>query len=381
MQRLILQLREACSSDNLVADWWLFDDQQLASQGCATSVTQMTEAWHSLNEAHPALGASASEVVLLAPAHRVHMRQLSISKVQRRHLHKVLPYLLEPFVGQNVDDMHCISGPVTDAKVWCCAVAHEHLQAWQCWLAPFTETDVYLLALPSVLQGSSTDAVFELLGAAFQYQQEQWCWLPATLSPTQAATVLDIHKLNAHFAQSQSWQRNNLLQGRYLRLTKRTAAQRSWKWAAILSILAVSAYSLNSYVTTQALNQQAGNVEDAANQAFLQLVPEEGRVVNLPRQMQARLQQREVNSPDQDSSAYQVLAMLGALAPVPVEGMGLQSLSWQSPGYRFEWRAQSRSDLERIQQTLQAQGAQIELQQTVRQDQAYLGVFQAQEEW
>lgn len=371
MQRLMLQLRETTSSDHLLASWWFFDGQQLANQGNATSPEDMASTWLSLKEQ----ATSTIEVVLFAPAHRVHMRHLSVTKAQRRYLGRVLPYLMEPYLGQSVDDMHFVSAPAQAETVWAFAVSHAQMVSWQTWSALFGDYRVSLLALPSVLSTSSTEAISELLGECFQYQQGQWCWLPKSLAPQQVASVQDSISINQVLMQSKAWQKSNLLQGRYQARVKRSSSSHPWALAAALSLFAFSSYSLNTYLDTQSLNQQAKQLESSANQAFLQLVPEEGRVVNLSRQMAARLQQVSKAPSQQYASAYEVLALLDSVTGDSAKEQGLQSIAWREQSYRFEWRASSRSELERIQQALSNKG--IELEQTVRQEQGYLGVFRA----
>ncbi len=377
MQRLIVQLRETTSCDHLVADWWFFDGLQLTSQGNAISPEQMATTWqHLQQQAAFAKQGRLVEVVLFAPAHRVHMRLLNVSKGQGRHLNRVLPYLMEPFLGQSVDEMHFVAAPAQDEKVWAFAVAHSHMLAWQIWSAVFTDYRVSLFALPCLLSTTATEKVTELLGECFQFQCEQWCWLPKNLMPQQATSVLDGISVNQILNQSKTWARFNLLQARYQVRCQRNTTLQPWRWAAVLSLLAFSTYSLNTYLDTQSLNQQAQYWETTANQAFLKLLPEEGRVVNLTRQMAARLQHVREVSAEQVASAYEVLTMLDSVRDDTAKTQGLQSIAWQPQSYRFEWRANSRTELERIQQILSSKG--VELEQMVRQEQGYLGVFRAQ---
>lgn len=371
MQRLILQLREIASCDDLVADWWLFSDQDMINQGSACSIEEMHTYW----EGQTRQSASEVEVIVLAPAHRVHMRELFVTRAQRRHLTKVLPYLMEPYLGQNPDEMHFVSTPVQNEKTWCFAASHQHMLAWQAWCAIFDARRLYLLAMPCVLALKPADGTSEVLGECFEFHQEQWCWLPKALPSRSVVSLLDIIGVNQMFCSSQTWQRMNLLRGHYQVASKGVSNTRPWALVAVLSILAFSTYSLHTYLATQSLNQQAQVIESQSNQAFLTLVPEEGRVVNLSRQLSARLQQVNTITEVPNTSAYEVLALLDEVRQALKDAQELRSVTWQPQGYRFEWHASSRITLERIQHYLVTKGVRAELEQTIKQDQGYLGVY------
>jgi general secretion pathway protein L len=129
----------------------------------------------------------------------------------------------------------------------------------------------------------------------------------------------------------------------------------------------------------QTLEQETAQLEAQAAQLFLQLAPEEGRVVNLSRQLQGRLQQV---SSDQSStravSPYHLLAHLGQALQKVTGATVLEQVSLRDQVYRIAIQAPQREQLDQLQQTLASPQWQVQLEQVVRVEDQYRGSFRLQ---
>ena len=370
MQRLILQLQETHSYDQLKCCWWLFDNQTLLNQGFFTSPEDIAKFDFS---------SFTGEVVVFVPAQRVHMRRLALSKTQYRYRNKVVPHLMEPHLGQNIEMIHFTTSLASKESAWCYATEENVMAIWLEWVNHIVSRQVYLLALPSVLKPFPEDSLFDVLGQTFQYTEQQWCWLPKNMAKQQAIKLLTIEEINHILEQSKDWRRDNLLQGKFDVNHQQAVKHYSWVGVICLVVLAFSVHSINVFLETQSLSRQAVNVENIAKQAFLELVPEEEKVIHLERQVSARLKSNEKAEPEM-MTAYEVLAMLDSVREQTNETLGLQGITWQPKEYRFEWLTSPISNFERIQQAFEREGLSVELEQTIKQDETYLGVFRSTQE-
>ncbi|WP_156489022.1 type II secretion system protein GspL [Marinomonas gallaica] len=378
MQRLMIQLREThLGHGHWVYDWWCFDDQKMIQQGMVESNTEMAALYQEMASKHSDL-----RVFFFPPHHRFHVRKLAVTKHQRRHMDKVLPYLMEPYLAQPIESLAFFWVPDSPNQIWAMTMDKSLLADWQADLQSISRTTGVILPLQFVVSHQTQNGAAEVLGERFEVSQDQLCWLPEELSathpPTTISQVYDLDSLNEALAQETQWKRWRIGEIKEITEGVKITAPR-WQWAAGLVVVALAAQWLNSELATQEINSQALEVEQASNELFLSLVPSAGRVVNLSRQLDARLQQASQQQ-DQSThwSAYELLGKLGDLQKTLNIESGLQQVTLRQQVYRFEWLAASRTELERIQTFLVQQNVSIELVQWARQGEQYLGVYRVQ---
>ncbi|MCO4786715.1 MAG: hypothetical protein KC467_12405 [Marinomonas atlantica] len=378
MQRLMIQLREThLGHGHWMYDWWCFDDQKMIQQGMVESNTEMAALYQEMASKHSDLG-----VFFFPPYHRFHVRKLAVTKHQRRHMDKVLPYLMEPYLAQPIESLAFFWVSDSPNQIWAVTMDKSLLVDWQAELHSIGNTRAVILPLQFLLAHQAQNGVAEVLGEHFDVSQDQLCWLPEELSETHTSAtisqVYDLTSINEALAQETQWKRWCIGETEEITEGAKITASR-WQWAAGLVVVALAAQWLNSELATQEINAQALEVEQASNELFLSLAPDAGRVVNLSRQLDARLLQasQQQNQPAQ-WSAYELLGKLGGLQKTLNIESGLQQVSLRQQVYRFEWLAASRTELERIQTFLVQQNVSIELVQWARQGEQYLGVYRVQ---
>ena len=131
--------------------------------------------------------------------------------------------------------------------------------------------------------------------------------------------------------------------------------------------------------STKALGLQEQDVRQQANALFLELVPSEGRVVNLSRQLRGLLQQNPATTTStKTDSAYDVLAKIDQ-AREQVKGLHrLTRLDFFDQTYRLDWQAEKRETLDAIQSALEKSALSVQMEQVVRQEQGYRAALKIQ---
>ncbi len=372
MFRLVLQLNELAQSDYSY-DWWLFLGTELSEQGTCASQEDFLQ---SLERLIPDVS-KRSELIVLPPSHRIHYRLLEVPKQQLRHIHRLTPYLMEPFIGEALETMHFVARREKNSGVFVAGVSAELMEHWQDisqsaqFISSFVLPPQYFVAL-------ETSQQVALEGDLMAVSHMQICHVPEVLRTSQEdvkqISVVDIVAL---LNKDSQWRQASLLQGAFSNAPALGKGVARWAWVAGLCIIALLVQTVFNYQQADALNQEAYQVEQAGAQAFLKLAPEEGRVVNLNRQIQARLN-GQMRSPEVQRTPYEFLVALEEASAQLTLGNGLQQVSYRDGGYRFEWIVANRSQLERLQNQLREAGFQAQLAQVIRSDQSYRGIFVVQ---
>lgn len=379
VQRLMIQLREtALGHGHWAYDWWCVGGQKTIRQGVAESREEIVALCQQLvDESH-----GDFSVFVFPPPHRFHIRKLIVTKHQRRHMDKVLPYLMEPYLAQPIESIAFSWIADNSNQVWAMAVDKGMLEDWQAELQGIGVDKAVILPIQFVLTSQAQNGVAEILGEQFEMNNNQLCWLPKALASTYASTaigqVYDFASIDAALTQEIRWRAWCFRDAKELSKGVKGSTYR-WLIAAGAVSLALGAQWVNNYLATQALNGQASVIEQASEQLFLSLVPTEGRIVNLSRQLDAQLLQvTQQNNAPRKWSAYELLGKLGEVQKALTIEAGLQQVSLRQDVYRFEWLAPSRDELDRIQRYLEQQNIPVELVQWVRQGEQYLGVYRVQ---
>lgn len=316
------------------------------------------------------------EVVLIPPAHRVHFRHLEVSKQQKKHLRQMAPFLMETFVAQPLEEMHFTT---YSGKSSCivAAQAKRELEYWRSILSGVVATRVVILPAQCFAQDVKEGEFVGVLGDLFTLVDGQICVLPqALLTTQQALRERSVEDVNKALLADVSLRQLNLLQGEFAPSSRLGERARSWSLVATLAMCALLVQVASMHWQARQLNLQAQDIEQQAAALYLRLVPEEGRVINLARQLQSHLNRTaEANAEPVPSTPYEMLAELDQVKRQLALKDGPQQVAYRDRVYRFEWLASSRDQLEALRKQLAQSGHKVQLDQVVRADTLYRGVF------
>jgi len=350
-----------------------------------------------------------SRVVALAPASDCLFTSVTVSARQLKQAGNALAYLLEEQVGEDVEALHLVQGPQQpDDFVPLLVVAEDRLDQWVAtlrstgwalealvpdlmllplstgfdrrWSLAFVSGQVWLRTAPYQGAAIESDALRVLLDAALAESGEESLTLVVTgAGPAEQKTLADwvaahhllgqeIHvelvpetstdlaSLLAH-QDVVAWSRHpfNLLQGAYAERGTRGLPP-AWRWAAMFVLAAFLVQLGNDWTRYFYYHSRAQKTQTAAVQLYKQLFPDEHRIVNLRKQMDAHLQGNAGGSP-----------MLQVLTQVAqgMQGGGLQTQSMEFDGenhvLNLDVDAQNIGQLETLKQKLESQGLSAEL--------------------
>ncbi|TPE50295.1 hypothetical protein FJM67_10630 [Maribrevibacterium harenarium] len=373
LAQLLIQTQEQPDGQLLGRAWRMQDGVAQPVVGNWSAASQLALILRNLTDR------GSLEVMLFAPAHRCHVRQIPLQKGQAAHLQNVVPFLMETHVGQPVDELHWVSEATKDKQqAWVVATAHSHMAQWLAFLQEIGAQGALLLPAQALLLEETEATSITLLDMPMQHFQGQWLALP-TLSQAENGVCWDENQVAQRLASNKHWRRFNLLTGQYSQRQAWLERLSEWRGVAAVALLALGfAYGWQAQ-QIQALERETAQLEAQASRLFLQLAPEAGRVVNLSRQLQGRLQQvSNSHSPNQDVSPYHLLAHLGQALQKVTGATLLEQVSLRDQVYRIVIQAPQREQLEQLQQVLTSPQWQVQLEQVVRVEAQYRGSFRLQ---
>ena len=372
MYRLVLQLKESeTAQHNYTYHWWLFQQAALFEQGVASTL----EAVQNLMDVKVPETTQRAELILVPPSHRIHYRFLNVPKQQLRHINRLTPFLMEPYLADTIEATHFVARKEKGATVTVAGVSHELVQQWRNVGTALQWGTNYILPPQYFLPFKDNEAL-SLEADLMTVSDQQVCCVPQSLQQNNLSNkILYMEEAIQYLASDARWRQLSLLQGPYSATSAISKRCRSWSWIAGLAVVAILLHSWINYDAAQEFDAEASKVQDAAAQVFLRLVPDEGRVVNLSRQLQARLNGQGAQSPADQKTPYEFLAALDAARIQLGLVDGLQQVSYRDDVYRFEWRVSNRSQLEQLRTHLVERGFSAQLEQVIRSGQEYRGVF------
>lgn len=350
-----------------------------------------------------------SRVVAFAPVSECLLTSITISPRQLKQAGNALAYLLEEQVGEEVEGLHLVQGTQqADDVVPLLLVASDRLDEWlgvlrstgwaleaivpdlmllplsagfdRRWSIGFVGGQVWLRTAPFQGAGIETESLEALLDAALAEGGEE----PLTLVVA-GASAGELERLHAWARQQglralevsieqttvlsadlaglmaqqepTAWNRHpfNLLQGAYAERGSRGLPP-AWRWAAVFVLVAFLVQLSNDWTRYFYYHSRASKTQAAAVQLYKQLFPDEHRIVNLRKQMDAHVQGNTSGSP-----------MLQVLTQVAdsVHGTGLEAQSVEFDGenhvLNLDVDAQKLDQLETLKQKLESQGLSTEL--------------------
>ncbi|TBR44258.1 hypothetical protein CBF23_002740 [Marinomonas agarivorans] len=361
-------------------------------------------------------GFDYDDVVFFPPEHRIQTRQLVLTKGQHRHIDKIAPYLLEEFFAQPPEELHLTLLNKGKQSVWVSAVAKTHMDAWLSalhlmgWqsptilpvasLLPFwpeQEDDTALLFVAPTEgyllkdEGCVTYVPQELapqLPKRERYQvcsaQEQFDALPLTgekLALTQWSTHNPDESALVALAKvidnSKPALAGNLCHGAYQQKTSKKNNHSAWWWVAALFCFCVGAEIFLTIKNTSALNQQAEQITTISREEFLKLVPDEGRVFHLQRQIQSRIQRaKQGQSQNNAVNIYEIMATIdqvrNQLNQQVNGGHRIIRFDFASNTVRLDWQAQERETLDQLRTSLQKSSLNALMEQVAKRGEGYV---------
>ncbi|MEN9430103.1 MAG: hypothetical protein RJA86_962 [Pseudomonadota bacterium] len=341
-------------------------------------------------EAIMATGAANMRVTLLVPTTSCVMAVVNVTKQQLKQIDSQnVAYLLEDQTLTPVEQLHCLYAPMSDTQALVVAIHQQHMQSL---IEPFKNTACELVAavpdiflLPHNPQGWSlmvdgsdcwlrmnalfgmrleADSALAVLNSAWHEQpptqvkiygeipNELNTWLTAKGA---ALTVEQLPSLNwaQEFSHMTAKHPFNFLQGKFAVKTK-SSLSGYWRYAAIFVGITFAVQLAYDATRIFQYNRVVKTTKAESVKLYQTLFPDERRVVNLRRQIESHLSERQ--------SAGQ-----GFVSVATKVGEVLNSGSWQTQrldfdnnGLLLEVDALSLSDLEQLRQQLTNQGLTTE---------------------
>lgn len=373
MHKLIIQLQEQkADSSAYVFRWWLLHQQRVVEQGEADSQ-------QSLNEIVTQCVPEASmrgELICIPPSSRVHYRYLEVPKQQRKHLAQLTPFLMESHIGQPLEDVHFVACKGRQT-VRVAGVDKALLSYWQSILSSLSFASIAIVP-PQYLVAPDSDVPIDFYGDVMMLSDQQVCHIPVGFQRADGSNhISSIEEWISHLSDTTQWRSLNLLQGEFAAPSGLGKHIASWAVIAGLVMLAMLVHVVSLHWQAHDIAAQSERIEQQTAKAFLELVPDEGRVVNLSRQLQARLRQSSDDISQEDMTPYEFLAKLDQVKSSLGLTQGLTQVSYRDGVYRFEWRAEQRIQLDQLIDQLSDANVDAQLEQVVREEQGFRGVYSA----
>ncbi|MGH8285765.1 MAG: type II secretion system protein GspL, partial [Steroidobacteraceae bacterium] len=165
----------------------------------------------------------------------------------------------------------------------------------------------------------------------------------------------------------------NLLQGTYAPTSSFATGWRAWRVPAILAVCLLGLHIVGKAVELGTLKQAERGIDTSIDDAFRDAMPGEQNTVDAKRRMEQRLAALRG-----DGGALGLLPALGALAQARanVPGTTIGTLSYRDGALDLRMSAPSAESLDRLSQTLRAEGWQADLTSGNATDAGYEGRLQ-----
>ncbi len=344
------------------------------------------------------LGDESCQLVFLAPAADILVREIGFSERERKHVLKTVPYLLEESVIGDVDELHIITDKPASNTVQVAAVEQDKMAEW---LNLFEQAGLGLSqCLPEqlVLTPSQSWSLFyydhqylfrdaegklhaideSTIDLAMHIATEQFAALPTSIS------VLAINQLDADRALAELpdplkhlvalsvkpfsmlafeglsgasvW---NLLQGRFAHTAKWSAIWRQWQAVVIVLGIALVVHvgvSVSQYQTLDGLNLSLRQDIETVHRSIFP----KGQIVDPRRQMENELKRLQGGGGG-EGFVYQLVKVGGVMAGA--EGLELNSITYDEKNgdIRVDLLVQSFQEVEKIRTGVEQLGMEAEL--------------------
>ncbi|MFT2112373.1 type II secretion system protein GspL [Marinomonas sp. 2405UD68-3] len=375
-------------------------------------------------------GIKYSDVIVCPPMEKLHIRRLTLAAGQRKHLEKVAPFLMEEGLSQATDELHfTVLSKEQKDSAWVAVVETRLMSLWTQQLAGWNIKAPIILPLSSAFMAlKSENPLLASINTSDREESASWLWiaedavhcLPESMlaylpkqeislyasesQVTALASSLDgvmppqktysataeihaLERMSDFILQNKTWREKNLCHSDFRQggiwLEKLTP----WRWVAACAVIAFFLELFLMQASTKALEMQEQDVREKSNALFLQLVPSEGRVVNLSRQLRGLLQQSPSGkSTQQTDTVYDVLAKIDQAREQVKGSHRLTKLDYFDQTYRLDWVSEQRETLDEIREALSnklsdklsEKSLTVLLEQVVRQESGYRASFKIQ---
>lgn len=386
MNQLVVQLIEPSS---LTQEWsataWLFNHQlELLGMSQAMNIPSLNHWLNALKSKHQL--SSDLSLIALAPALRGHVRILPLKKGQAKYINEVTPVLMEPYLAQPIEEVHFTNQLLGNDQILVCAVSKSTMSEWRSFLESITAVHKKLvltqIMLVEALSNESTEKTVSFLNNVFQQDNGHIFALPACASqhePRKNQTLdKDIKLLTQHLLPLKT--PCNLLHGEFMIKSNTNSLIPFPKTMMALFCVTLSIACGWLYYQTSLYTEQTKSVEQKSTAAFLKLAPDEGRVVNLNRQIEGRIRQHpgQIEQKDIVYTPYTVLNLIDSARIKTQAENSLQLIAYRNGVYILEWRAKQQETLEALRVNLEKEKLNTYLDQVVKNNQEYVGSYRIQ---
>lgn len=298
-----------------------------------------------------------NNIVVTVPSEHVLSLSCSVPGRSTGQVRRALPFVVEEFVSTDIDDLHLATGELSRrAPVRCNLVEHRLLVDWLDCLAAldirpgflFSEAELLpvadgeatlLLDGPLVLLRTADQALAldrdNLLLALSALDVSRIRVVYGALSELEAGQLdpeveLDVTEAEtgdapsslAYLASRSVEDGNiNLLQGRYLARQPRNPVWQRWNQAAALAAVWIGLVFVTMIAEALYANHRADGLEASSVALYRNIFPAEQRIINVRRQMQAKLG-------DRGDAGSGFIGYLGDLSAAMDESARIMSLSY-----------------------------------------------------
>lgn len=360
-QRLIVLAKPHYSDQKL--DWFILKDAEVSQYG-----------QFALCELSYLVEHSPSDVVVVPAVEHVHARKLNAEKIKDRHLKHSIRFIMEPFIGNAIDDNH-ISHIKLGKSVYGFAIRNEDLAYCEEIAKLFPDADVRIIPMQAgVLQTDFSQGPSKFLGRDFTLESDgQICFQPY-VQPSKNPLLVD------DLPASDLLQMFKVKGTPCLSLIKKRKASSgwlTWKLAASLMVClgASSLYSINLEANKylSASDKIKSDIEDH----FTKLFPDEA-IVSLNRQVQIKLNDvRNKDEVSQSINAYETLNKLELVAKQARRSSVVSVQFSEDTGtVNFDLASPSLDANSAFTTRLANYGAKVTLNKTSNQDGQFLSSYQ-----
>jgi len=243
---------------------------------------------------------TASTVILALPGELVTTTNLLLPKGSRRHLQQIIPNLLEEQLAESIENLHfAIGKPGNDDRILCAVIAHQQLDFF---LEHLREAGIEPdIVIPDywMLAPREQENTVRINGRLITRYTDHTGWAASQKIDSATAQTLFGKPADGPFAESTNWlpiapltPPLNLLQGNYA-VTTRKESPLDFRKLSICALVCCTLFIGYFLISGWYFNRQAEITQQQATALYQELFPNDKRIVNIRRQMEVHLQQKQ----------------------------------------------------------------------------------------
>lgn len=337
-----------------------------------------------------------AHLLFAVPTQDLSLRSLQVTRAERRHFRKALPFLIEEALAEDLESVHVVAADQGRGLHAVAVVTHERMQDWSGLLGEFAERALWIpsaLLLPwreghwCILIEGTVATVRHGVAEGFAIETDLLSiTLDAALSGLAVVPEVtvygqdeaaDLALLPAGLAQNSHWRRGdlraallissaasplNLREGSYTRPLPFAAWWRSSRWVAVLLVSAFVGQVAAEWLELRQARVEQQTLRAAMEQSFRAAIPQ-GAMVDAERQLRRQLDQRMGGGGGGGSALLPLLADL-TVAVGEQDSARLTALNYNQRvnEIRLSVLARSYGEVEGLQSRLTQRGLQVELE-------------------